>query len=55
MCTNNEVQFDYGCSYCMTEYIVLMELNTKQKTLRYFVNAKDQGIAIHDVKFDNNQ
>ena len=52
---NHGSKSDYGCCYCMPKNTVSMELNTKQKTLRYFVNGKDQGIAIHDVIFDNNQ
>ena len=47
----------YGCCYAQPEYIniVAMEFDTKRKTLRYFINGYDQGIAVHNISFDNNE
>ena len=32
-----------------------MELNTKNSTMRYFINNIDQGIAFQDIDFDDNK
>ena len=47
----------YGICYVEqeTENILKMALDTKNKTLRYYVNEKDQGIAVDDVMLDNNE
>ena len=33
--------------------IIKMELNTKDKTLKYYINDKDQGIAFKNIAFKN--
>ena len=44
---------------CFTEQnkenIVEMEFDTKNTTLRYYVNGRDQGISFDDVSFDNDE
>ena len=52
---NSGVKFDYGSIYCTAKTTISMELDMKQKTLRYFVNGEDQGIAINDVNFANDE
>ena len=34
--------------------IIKMEVNTKEKTIRYYKNGKDLGIAVNDINFKNN-
>ena len=48
---------EYGVSYAADneDHTLKMELNTKNKTLRYYVNGQDQGVAINDVMLDNNE
>ena len=43
---------EYGCPWKDGD-IVKMELDVENKTLRYFVNSEDQGIAVQDINFDN--
>ena len=51
------IDVDYGICYAQEnkENILKMELDTKNKTLRYFVNEKDQGIAVNNVMLDNDE
>ena len=42
----------YGCRLHEGD-IVEMTLNVENKTLRYSVNSKDQGIAVQDIDFDD--
>ena len=51
----NDSSDDYGSFYCKPNSVVKMELDTNNKTLRYYVNGADQGIAVDNVKFDNNE
>eukprot|EP01084_Bolivina_argentea_P070957 129041_1 len=48
---SKESASDYGCIFGDGD-IVQMEFNPQNKTLRYFVNSKDQGIAAKDIQFD---
>eukprot|EP01084_Bolivina_argentea_P304824 526530_1 len=43
----------YGCVWKECDELK-MELNVQNRTLKYYVNAKDQGIAVQNVKFREN-
>ena len=34
--------------------LIKMEVNTKEKTIKYYKNDKDLGIAIYNINFKNN-
>ena len=57
MINNKKSQIAYGICYAEVdmENILKMELNTKNKTLRYYVNKADQGIAIEEVMMDKDK
>ena len=42
---------DYGDIFSDSSNEIQMELDVTNKTLRYFINGKDQGIAYHTVSF----
>ena len=47
--------YEYGVIYSDTESQVKMELNMDDKTLKYYVNGKDQGIAFQNICFENDE
>ena len=49
------VDVSYGCAYSDKDNQVKMELNMDDKTLKYYVNGEDQGIAFDNICFDNDQ
>ena len=50
---NNDT--NYGCIYSNDRDEIIMEFDMNDKTLRYLVNGKDQGIAFNNITFDNNE
>eukprot|EP01084_Bolivina_argentea_P076375 138409_1 len=44
---------DYGCIWNVGDMIA-MELNVQNRTLKYYVNSTDQGIAVENVSFGDN-
>eukprot|EP01084_Bolivina_argentea_P285526 489659_1 len=42
----------YGYMF-YNRFIIKMEINTKQKTLKYYTNGIDEGIAFQDINFKN--
>ena len=56
--TNDEDQIltdVYGCVFCDKQCEVTMELNMKDKTLKYNVDGKDQGVPFKDVFLRNDE
>lgn len=51
----NNSNADYGVIYSDKKCQVQMELNMDDKTLRYYVDNEDQGIAYEGIIFDNNE
>ena len=55
-------KYSHKCSYNGESYgklweasdTIKMELNTNKKTLKFYVNNVDQGIAFDEVDFENN-
>ena len=45
----------YGDAYTGTSCEVKMELNMDEKTIRYYVNDEDQGVAFKDICFRNDE
>ena len=46
---------EYGVIYSDTESEVKMELNMRNRTLKYYVNDTDQGIAFDNICFQNDE
>ena len=45
---------DYGTSW-RDDCMLIMEINTKENSLGYYINNKYQGIAFKNIDFKNNQ
>ena len=51
----NTYEYDYGDVYSDAKNEIKMELNMDNKTLKYYVNGKDQGIAFKNICFNNDE
>ena len=50
-----EYRYDYGDVYSDAKNEIKMELNMDDKTLKYYVNGNDQGIAFKNICFNKDQ
>ena len=53
--TYKSINGSYSCIYSHDNNRVKMELNMNDKTLKFYVNDKDQGIGVKKINFENDE